>query len=103
MKLGMLYFDTTTILVTSVFLLCVPDCLGQDYPFMNPSLPWDTRVKDLINRLSLDEMVLQVIYFVYYTLYTLALMLTSLLLVVGTGYKLALASRIGKILRIAHC
>ncbi|XP_077337831.1 uncharacterized protein LOC143982734 [Lithobates pipiens] len=59
MKLGMLYFGTTGILVTSVFLLCVPDCLGQDYPFMNPSLPWDTRVKDLITRLSLDEMVLQ--------------------------------------------
>ncbi|XP_018432065.1 PREDICTED: probable beta-D-xylosidase 5 [Nanorana parkeri] len=50
---------TTTILVTTVILLYVPDCLGQAYPFMDPSLPWDVRVKDLIGRLSLDEMVLQ--------------------------------------------
>ncbi|XP_053313159.1 uncharacterized protein LOC128474786 [Spea bombifrons] len=32
---------------------------GQQYPFMDPSLPWDQRVKDLIGRLSLEEMVLQ--------------------------------------------
>ncbi|KAM9320137.1 uncharacterized protein PAF06_004614 [Gastrophryne carolinensis] len=40
-------------------LLHVSDCLGQEYPFMDPSLPWDVRVKDLIDRLSLEEMVLQ--------------------------------------------
>lgn len=31
----------------------------QDYPFRNISLPWEERVNDLIDRLTLDEMVLQ--------------------------------------------
>ncbi|XP_030074114.1 uncharacterized protein LOC115479922 isoform X2 [Microcaecilia unicolor] len=32
---------------------------GQEYPFMDPSLPWNDRVNDLVNRLTLEEMVLQ--------------------------------------------
>ena len=31
-----------------------------DYPFQNTSLPWDERVDDLVGRLTLDELVLQV-------------------------------------------
>ncbi|XP_043915951.1 probable beta-D-xylosidase 5 [Protopterus annectens] len=31
----------------------------QDYPFRNTSLSWEDRVSDLIDRLTLDEMVLQ--------------------------------------------
>ncbi|KAM4045408.1 uncharacterized protein ACNLHF_009238 [Anomaloglossus baeobatrachus] len=42
-----------------LLLLQLSASLGQDYPFQNPSLSWDVRVKDLINRLSLEEMVLQ--------------------------------------------
>lgn len=30
---------------------------SQDYPFQDPSLPWDDRVDDLVNRLTLDEVV----------------------------------------------
>ncbi|XP_069478717.1 uncharacterized protein [Ambystoma mexicanum] len=32
---------------------------GQEYPFRDPSLPWEERVEDLLNRLTLDEMILQ--------------------------------------------
>ncbi|PIK62177.1 putative beta-D-xylosidase 1 [Apostichopus japonicus] len=31
----------------------------KDFPFRNTSLPWEKRVDDLIGRLSLDEMILQ--------------------------------------------
>ncbi|KAJ8029229.1 putative beta-D-xylosidase 6 [Holothuria leucospilota] len=33
--------------------------LLKDYPFRNTSLPWDKRVDDLISRLALDDMLLQ--------------------------------------------
>jgi len=32
----------------------------QQYPFRNTSLPFDERVKDLVGRLTLDEMVQQI-------------------------------------------
>ncbi|XP_042295708.1 probable beta-D-xylosidase 5 [Sceloporus undulatus] len=32
---------------------------GQDFPFRDPTLPWEERLDDLVNRLTLDEMVLQ--------------------------------------------
>ncbi|XP_072030500.1 uncharacterized protein [Amphiura filiformis] len=41
------------ILVTLKSVLC-------DYPFQNTSLPWDKRVDDLVSRLTLDELVLQI-------------------------------------------
>ncbi|KAG9492848.1 hypothetical protein GDO78_001032 [Eleutherodactylus coqui] len=50
---------STAIVCLSIIFLQLSECVGQDYPFMNPSLPWDVRVKDLIDRLSLEEMVLQ--------------------------------------------
>lgn len=31
------------------------------YPFLDPSLPWDDRVDDLVGRLTLDELVNQTI------------------------------------------
>lgn len=46
--------------VTALLLFCVTkDVLGQQYPFLDPSLPWEERVDDLLNRLTLDEMILQ--------------------------------------------
>lgn len=30
-----------------------------DYPFQDPTLPWDTRVQDLVGRLTVDEIVAQ--------------------------------------------
>lgn len=59
MKSITLYIVKDNIVSLSMLLLQLSHCLGQDYPFMNPSLPWDERVNDLINRLSLEEMVLQ--------------------------------------------
>ncbi|GAB6019394.1 hypothetical protein CHUAL_000978 [Chamberlinius hualienensis] len=44
-------FILLSILVNIVF--------SQDYPFRDPSLPWDERVEDLVNRLTIDEIVLQ--------------------------------------------
>ncbi|XP_062996259.1 uncharacterized protein LOC134408101 [Elgaria multicarinata webbii] len=32
---------------------------GQDFPFRDPTLPWEERLDDLVNRLTLEEMVLQ--------------------------------------------
>lgn len=34
-------------------------CQGFDYPFQNPDLSWDERVDDLVNRLTLEEIVAQ--------------------------------------------
>ncbi|KAM4700600.1 uncharacterized protein O3C94_001691 isoform 2-T2 [Discoglossus pictus] len=45
--------------LTSLVLLHLTFCEGLDYPFMDPSLSWDVRVNDLIERLTLEEMVLQ--------------------------------------------
>ncbi|XP_068125171.1 uncharacterized protein [Hyperolius riggenbachi] len=59
MKLLTLYLGAANILVPCMILINASDCLGQEYPFLDPSLPWDVRVKDLIDRLTLDEMVLQ--------------------------------------------
>ncbi|XP_069828748.1 uncharacterized protein [Dendropsophus ebraccatus] len=54
-----LYMAQASLVSLAILLLHPAGCPGQDYPFMNPSLPWDERVKDLIHRLSLEEMVLQ--------------------------------------------
>ena len=32
----------------------------EDYPFRNVSLPWEVRVDDLVSRLTLEEITLQV-------------------------------------------
>ncbi|KAG8451444.1 hypothetical protein GDO86_003597 [Hymenochirus boettgeri] len=48
-----------TVLLSIIFLLSLAESFGQEYPFMNPSLPWNERVNDLISRLTLEEMVLQ--------------------------------------------
>ena len=32
---------------------------GPKYPFLDPSLPWDVRVDDLVSRLTLEEIVQQ--------------------------------------------
>ncbi|XP_078336442.1 uncharacterized protein LOC111101492 [Crassostrea virginica] len=40
-------------------VLCFTDGLRQDYPFRNTSLPWGDRVKDLVGRLTLEEIVVQ--------------------------------------------
>ncbi|XP_069126379.1 uncharacterized protein [Argopecten irradians] len=47
---------------TLVFLLTlfwVSSTLSADYPFRNTSLPWDTRVDDLVGRLTLEEIMMQ--------------------------------------------
>nr|XP_020664513.1 probable beta-D-xylosidase 2 [Pogona vitticeps] len=43
----------------SAVLLLAPLSWGQDFPFRDPTLPWEERLDDLVNRLTLDEMVLQ--------------------------------------------
>nr|XP_060641711.1 uncharacterized protein LOC132781454 [Anolis sagrei ordinatus] len=43
----------------STMLLLASLSQGQDFPFRNPTLPWEERLDDLINRLTLEEMVLQ--------------------------------------------
>ncbi|XP_061452808.1 uncharacterized protein LOC133370462 isoform X2 [Rhineura floridana] len=40
-------------------LLLTGLCKGQDFPFKDPTLPWEKRLDDLVNRLTLEEMVLQ--------------------------------------------
>lgn len=44
-------------LVIGFFILKLT--FSQDYPFQDPALPWDERVDDLVGRLTLDEVVLQ--------------------------------------------
>ena len=39
---------------------------GYDYPFRDPSLPWDRRVDDLVGRLTLEEIVPQLTTYLYY-------------------------------------
>ncbi|CAH2221937.1 probable beta-D-xylosidase 5 [Pelobates cultripes] len=51
--------EHANILSVAVILLNLVISYGQEYPFMDPSLPWDKRVEDLIGRLTLEEMVLQ--------------------------------------------
>ncbi|XP_029426858.1 probable beta-D-xylosidase 5 [Rhinatrema bivittatum] len=46
------------LVVTFLFLSTMVSS-EQEYPFMDPSLPWHDRVNDLVNRLTLEEMVLQ--------------------------------------------
>nr|XP_008119646.1 PREDICTED: probable beta-D-xylosidase 2 [Anolis carolinensis] len=43
----------------SAVLLLASLSQGQDFPFRDPTLPWEERLDDLINRLTLEEMVLQ--------------------------------------------
>lgn len=33
---------------------------GEDFPFRDPTLSWEERLDDLMGRLTLEEMVLQV-------------------------------------------
>jgi beta-glucosidase len=40
-------------------LLLLTNVQSQDYPFRNTSLPWDVRVKDLVGRLTIEEIVVQ--------------------------------------------
>ncbi|XP_063168210.1 xylan 1,4-beta-xylosidase-like [Candoia aspera] len=40
-------------------LLLAGLCWGWDFPFRDPTLPWEERLDDLINRLTPEEMVLQ--------------------------------------------
>ena len=52
----------------SLFLfIYVPACVffadvQSDFPFNDPSLPWDKRVDDLVNRLTVDEITEQMAY-----------------------------------------
>lgn len=41
-------------------LLLAGLCWGWDFPFRDPTLSWEERVDDLVNRLTLEEMILQV-------------------------------------------
>ena len=45
----------------------------EDYPFRNVSLPWEARVDDLVSRLTLEEITLQVWTQVYMYFQTLTL------------------------------
>ncbi len=50
------------VLIFVVFLVFTPFCVdtnGDSYPFRDPSLPWSQRVDDLVNRLTLEEIVNQ--------------------------------------------
>ncbi|XP_048769851.1 xylan 1,4-beta-xylosidase-like [Ostrea edulis] len=40
-------------------LLAFTNGLSQDYPFRNTSLPWAVRVRDLVGRLTVEEIVVQ--------------------------------------------
>lgn len=51
-----MYFQDLAVAVLFLNAMVSSD---QEYPFMNPALPWHERVNDLVNRLTLEEMVLQ--------------------------------------------
>jgi len=46
-------------LLSTLCLLCISTGFsrGQKYPFQDPKLPWNDRVDDLVNRLTLEELV----------------------------------------------
>ena len=46
-------------LFSTLVLLLTGHALSQDYPFQDPSLPWDDRVEDLVGRLTFDEIIMQ--------------------------------------------
>ncbi|XP_074832174.1 uncharacterized protein LOC142001137 isoform X2 [Carettochelys insculpta] len=46
-------------LCTAALLLLAGLGLAQDYPFRDPTLPWEQRLDDLVGRLTLGELVLQ--------------------------------------------
>ena len=48
-----------TLLSIALYVLLWVNSSLQDYPFRNTSLPWDQRVDDLVGRLTLDEITLQ--------------------------------------------
>nr|XP_011418650.2 xylan 1,4-beta-xylosidase [Crassostrea gigas] len=52
---------STTYISFLVLAFLVPEGFlhVQDYPFRNTSLPWDARVKDLVDRLTIEEIVVQ--------------------------------------------
>ncbi|XP_071113061.1 uncharacterized protein [Haliotis cracherodii] len=50
-------FSTITAGFTVVF--CMSTCSYGDFPFRNTSLSWEARVEDLVGRLTLEEIVLQ--------------------------------------------
>jgi beta-glucosidase len=45
-----------------LFILFFCGLQAQEWPFLNPSLPMETRVKDLVSRMTLEEKVLQMNY-----------------------------------------
>ena len=50
--------------IVALMLLCLQIANGQDYkslPFWNPNLPTDQRIDDLLDRLTLEEKVYQMI------------------------------------------
>ena len=49
--------DEFTLTFTIASLLCV--CTAYQYPFMDPTLGWDERVEDLVDRLTIEEVITQ--------------------------------------------
>ncbi|KAK7108550.1 hypothetical protein V1264_016279 [Littorina saxatilis] len=56
-----LWFFSAILIAGVGDVLCnsIRDADGDDYPFRNVSLPWDVRVDDIVKRLTLEEMQLQ--------------------------------------------
>ena len=52
--------NNVSYLLTLVIVACITPVILCSYPFQNTSLPWDKRVDDLVGRLTLDELVLQI-------------------------------------------
>ena len=48
------------VILLLVGLLLLESEVLCDFPFQNTSLPWEQRVDDLVGRLTLDELVLQI-------------------------------------------
>ena len=42
-----------------LFLFIISLTNGYRYPFLDPDLPWDKRVDDLVGRLTLEEVIAQ--------------------------------------------
>ena len=55
-----------TPLYVPLFLMFCGYTNGYDYPFQDPSLPWNTRVDDLVKRLTIEEISKQstILYYV---------------------------------------
>ena len=59
---GKLLFVCVTIELTLSIGWARKTAESENFPFRNTSLPWDERVDDLVKRLTLEEMVLQMAY-----------------------------------------